>query len=37
MKHAVAAQKHGADTVVIVGLEGTGFKNPLQNTTRSIW
>ena len=33
MKHAIAAEKHGADAVVIVGLEGTGFKNPLQNTT----
>jgi nitronate monooxygenase len=33
MKHALAAEKHGADAVVIVGLEGTGFKNPLQNTT----
>ncbi|MHA1143136.1 MAG: NAD(P)H-dependent flavin oxidoreductase [Candidatus Helarchaeota archaeon] len=33
MKHALAAQRHGADAVTIVGLEGTGFKNPLQNTT----
>ncbi|MHA1751783.1 MAG: NAD(P)H-dependent flavin oxidoreductase [Candidatus Helarchaeota archaeon] len=33
IEHAISADKHGADFVVIVGLEGTGFKNPLQNTT----
>ncbi|NHJ21538.1 MAG: nitronate monooxygenase [Candidatus Lokiarchaeota archaeon] len=33
MKHALAAQKNGADAVTLVGLEGTGFKNPIQNTT----
>ena len=33
MKHAIAAQKRGADVVTIVGLEGTGFKSPYQNTT----
>ena len=33
MKHALSAEKAGADAVTIVGLEGTGFKNPLQNTT----
>ena len=33
MKHAIATQNHGADAVVIVGVEGTGFKAPLQNTT----
>ncbi|TFF86728.1 MAG: nitronate monooxygenase [Promethearchaeota archaeon] len=33
LNHAVSSEKHGADFVVIVGLEGTGFKNPLQNTT----
>ncbi len=33
MKHAIAAQKRGADVVTLVGLEGTGFKNPFQNTT----
>ena len=33
MKHAISAEKAGADAVTIVGLEGTGFKNPLQNTT----
>ncbi|TFG04890.1 MAG: nitronate monooxygenase [Promethearchaeota archaeon] len=30
--HAVSAAKY-ADAVVIVGIEGTGFKNPIQNTT----
>jgi len=33
MKHALSAEKLGADAVTIVGLEGTGFKNPFQNTT----
>ncbi|MHA1380871.1 MAG: NAD(P)H-dependent flavin oxidoreductase [Candidatus Helarchaeota archaeon] len=33
MKHALAAERQGADGVTIVGLEGTGYKNPLQNTT----
>lgn len=33
MKHAIAAQKRGADAVTLVGLEGAGFKNPTQNTT----
>ncbi len=33
MRHALSAEKAGADAVTIVGLEGTGFKNPLQNTT----
>ena len=33
MKHALSAQKMGADAVTLVGLEGTGFKNPTQNTT----
>lgn len=33
VKHALSAEKDGADAVTIVGLEGTGFKNPLQNTT----
>lgn len=33
MKHAIAAQKMGADAITLVGLEGTGFKNPTQNTT----
>ena len=33
LMHAKSAEEHGADFIVIVGLEGTGFKNPLQNTT----
>ncbi|MFX1499617.1 MAG: nitronate monooxygenase [Promethearchaeota archaeon] len=33
MKHAISAEKVGADAVTIVGIEGTGFKNPFQNTT----
>ena len=33
MKHAIATEKAGADAVTLVGLEGTGFKNPVQNTT----
>jgi nitronate monooxygenase len=33
MKHALAAQRNGADAITLVGLEGTGFKNPIQNTT----
>jgi NAD(P)H-dependent flavin oxidoreductase YrpB (nitropropane dioxygenase family) len=33
VKHAISAEQQGADAVTIVGLEGTGFKNPLTNTT----
>lgn len=33
MKHAISAEKDGADGLTLVGLEGTGFKNPYQNTT----
>jgi len=33
LRHAKSAEEHGADMVVIVGIEGTGFKNPIQNTT----
>ena len=33
VKHAISAENAGADAVTIVGLEGTGFKNPNQNTT----
>lgn len=32
-KHALSAEKAGADAVTLVGLEGAGAKNPLQNTT----
>ncbi|MHA1762828.1 MAG: NAD(P)H-dependent flavin oxidoreductase [Promethearchaeota archaeon] len=33
LKHALTAEKLGADAITLVGIEGTGFKNPLQNTT----
>ncbi|MBY9015404.1 MAG: nitronate monooxygenase [Candidatus Lokiarchaeota archaeon] len=33
IKHAISAEEEGADGVTIVGLEGTGFKNPQTNTT----
>ena len=33
MKHALSIEKHAPDFIVIVGLEGTGFKNEFQNTT----
>jgi NAD(P)H-dependent flavin oxidoreductase YrpB (nitropropane dioxygenase family) len=33
LKHALSAERLGAHGVTIVGVEGTGFKNPLQNTT----
>ncbi len=33
IKHAISVEKAGADAVTIVGLEGTGFKNPLTQTT----
>jgi NAD(P)H-dependent flavin oxidoreductase YrpB (nitropropane dioxygenase family) len=33
VKHALSAEKEGVDGVTLVGLEGTGFKNPMTNTT----
>jgi len=33
IKHAISAEEKGADGVTLVGLEGTGFKNPQTNTT----
>lgn len=33
LKHAQSAEKAGADAVTILGIEGTGFKNPLTQTT----
>jgi NAD(P)H-dependent flavin oxidoreductase YrpB (nitropropane dioxygenase family) len=33
IKHAISAEKEGADGVTLVGLEGTGFKNPQTNST----
>ncbi|MFX1391474.1 MAG: NAD(P)H-dependent flavin oxidoreductase [Promethearchaeota archaeon] len=32
VKHALSVEKQGADAVTLVGLEGTGFKNPNSNT-----
>jgi len=33
IEHAISIARKGADAVVIVGLEGTGYKSPKQNTT----
>ncbi len=33
IRHAVSIAEKGADAVVIVGIEGTGYKNPEQNST----
>lgn len=33
LEHAVSIAGKGADAIVIVGIEGTGFKNAVQNTT----
>ena len=33
MKDAIHAEKLGADAVIVVGLEGVGFKNPVQLPT----
>ncbi|MFX1496162.1 MAG: NAD(P)H-dependent flavin oxidoreductase [Promethearchaeota archaeon] len=33
VKHALSAENQGADAVTLVGLEGTGFKNPLSHST----
>ena len=33
IKHAISVEEEGADGVTLVGLEGTGFKNPQTNTT----
>jgi len=33
LNHAMSAESEGADAVTILGLEGTGFKNPNSNTT----
>jgi len=33
MKHAITAEKADVDAITLVGLEGTGFKSPVQNTT----
>ena len=36
LKHAQAAERHGADAVVIVGIEGEGEKNPLHLSTLTV-
>lgn len=33
IRHAISIAEKGADAVVIVGLEGTGYKSPDQNST----
>ena len=33
IEHALSTAGKGVDAIVIVGLEGTGFKSPLQNST----
>ncbi|MFW9969634.1 MAG: nitronate monooxygenase [Candidatus Odinarchaeota archaeon] len=33
MRHAISAQKAGANAVTLVGMEAAGFKNPYQHTT----
>jgi len=33
MKHALSAEKQGADAIVVVGLEGAGFKSTIQLPT----
>ncbi len=33
IQHALSVEREGADGVTLVGLEGTGFKNPTTNTT----
>ena len=33
LRHAISAETEGADAITLVGLEGTGFKNPLTNST----
>lgn len=32
MRHAISAEKMGADAIILTGLEGGGLKNPQQNT-----
>ena len=33
MRHAISAEKAGANAVTLVGMEAAGFKNPYQHTT----
>lgn len=33
LRHALSAQRHGADAITIIGLEASGYKNPYMHTT----
>ncbi|MFX0080936.1 MAG: nitronate monooxygenase [Candidatus Hodarchaeota archaeon] len=33
MRHAISAEKAGADAITLMGMESAGFKNPYQQTT----
>jgi nitronate monooxygenase len=33
LRHAISAEKAGADAITLIGMEAAGFKNPLQHTT----
>ncbi len=33
LKHAISAEKAGADVITLIGMEASGFKNPFQHTT----
>ncbi|MFX1499756.1 MAG: NAD(P)H-dependent flavin oxidoreductase [Promethearchaeota archaeon] len=33
MRHALSAEKAGADAITLIGMEAAGFKNPYQHTT----
>ena len=33
MRHAISAEKEGANAITLVGMEAAGFKNPYQHTT----
>ena len=33
MRHAISAEKEGANAITLIGMEAAGFKNPYQHTT----
>lgn len=33
LRHAISAEKAGADAITLIGMEAAGFKNPYQHTT----
>ncbi len=33
IRHAISAEKAGADAITLIGMEASGFKNPYQHTT----